>query len=104
LTALETNKKRPVTAKEAARRLGVSERTIRRLVATPRSQWIRDKAEEREAIRRYHDDDGHTWPETCEHFGLSIDTVRRRTYRARKERLDELSESDCQKTVESPLA
>ena len=86
MTALETEKKRTVTAREAARRLGVSERTIRRVVATPRPRWIQEMADEREAIRKYHDDDGHTWPETCEHFGVSVDTVRRRCYRARTER------------------
>lgn len=95
MTALETEKKRTVTAREAALRLGVSERTIRRVVATPRPKWIQEMADEREAIRKYHDDDHHTWPETCEHFGVSVDTVRRRCYRARKERRDEQSVSGC---------
>ena len=43
-------------------------------------------ATERESIRAFHDDAGHSWPETAEHFGLHVDTVKRRAYRARKER------------------
>ncbi len=39
-----------------------------------------------EEIRAYHDDEGHTWPQTAEHFNMSQGAVRQRCYRARKER------------------
>lgn len=103
MTALETTRKRRVTAREAAKALGISERTVRNLVATPRDQWLREKAEEREEIRRYHDEGGHSWPETGEHFGLSEDTVKRRAYRARKERAAEKHEDELRATVGEPL-
>lgn len=84
MTALVTDRKRPVTAKEAARRLEISERAVRNIAATPRAQWLQEKAEEREEIRRYHDDGGHSWPEPGAHFVLTEDTVKRRGNRARK--------------------
>jgi transposase len=86
------------TAKEAAALVGASERTARRWTSKPRDQWIKEKAEEREAIRRFHDDLGHSWPETAEHFKLSVPTVKERAYRARKERAAEERER-----VEPPL-
>ncbi|WP_033498802.1 hypothetical protein [Bifidobacterium coryneforme] len=103
MTARITNRKRPVTAKEAARRLGISERTVRNIAATPRAQWLREKAEEREEIRRYHDEGGHSWSETGAHFGLTQDTVKRRAYRARKERAAEKREAELLATMGEPL-
>lgn len=82
-------KKRPVTAAEAAHAYGVSERTIRRWASQERGEWIDEQATLRESVRAYHDDDGHSWPETAKHFGLSMDAVRKRCYRARKERAAE---------------
>lgn len=49
-------------------------------------------AEDREAIRAFHDDGGHSWPKTAEHFRLDVSTVKRRAYRARKERAQEAAE------------
>ncbi|WP_044088146.1 hypothetical protein [Bifidobacterium bombi] len=103
MTARITNRKRPVTAKEAAKRLGISERTVRNIAATPRSQWLQEKAEEREEIRRYHDEGGHSWPATGEHFGLAEDTVRKRAYQARKERAAERHEAELRATIGEPL-
>lgn len=88
MTAIEIAKRR-VTAKEAARVLGISERQVRYLVAQKREDWIDEQAATRESIRAYHDDDGHSWSETAEHFGLSVSCVRTRAYRARKERAAE---------------
>lgn len=73
------------TAKEAAKRAGTSERTAQRWTSRTRAEWLQQKAEEREAIRAYHDDEDHSWSETARHFRLSIDTVKQRAYRARKE-------------------
>ena len=87
---IETERpKRRVTAREGARITGLSERYIRQLVAQPRDEWLAEQAERREAIRAYHDDEGHTWEETAWHVGTSIYNVQKRAYRARKERAAE---------------
>lgn len=82
-----------LTAREAARRARTSERTARRWTSLPRDQWLADQAREREAIRAFHDDDGHSWPETADRFGVSVDTVKRRAYRAREERAADREEA-----------
>lgn len=79
-------KKRPWTAREAADIFGVNPRTIRSWNAMKREDWIDEQATLRESIRAYHDDEGHSWPQTAEHFGMSEGAVRQRAYRARKER------------------
>lgn len=98
-------RQRKYTAKEGAERTGVSERHVRRLVALPRDEWLAEKAAEREAIRAFHDDEGHSWPETAEHFGLHYDTVKRRAGRARKERAAERAEAErkSREASEPPL-
>lgn len=77
---------RRVTARQGAEMFGVSERHIRRLVALPRAEWLQKMADERETIRKFHDDEGHSWTQTAAHFGLHVETVKERAYRARKER------------------
>lgn len=86
--------KRKYTAKEGAARLGISERYVRQLVAQPRAEWIAEKAAEREEIRVFHDEEGHSWTQTAAHFGLHVDTVKRRAYTARKERAAERAEAE----------
>lgn len=78
-----------LTAKEAGRRAGTSERTARRWTSQTRQAWLHDKALEREQIRSYHDDEGHSWSETAKHFGVTQEAVKQRAYRARKERAAE---------------
>ena len=65
---------------------GLSIATIRRHTSLPRDEWLTKKAAEREAILIYHDDEGHSWTQTAQHFGLHVDTVRRRARRARRDR------------------
>lgn len=77
------------TAREAAKRAGLSVRTAQRWTSRPRAEWLAEQAAEREEIRAYHDDEGHTWEETAWHFGTSIYNVQKRAYRARKERAAE---------------
>lgn len=77
------------TAREAAEVVGSSVRTAQRWTAVPRGEWLRRMADEREAIRAFHDDERHSWPETAKHFGVAVDTVKRRAYRAREERMQE---------------
>lgn len=98
-------KKRKYTAKEGAARLGLSERYVRQLVAQPRDEWLAEKAAERESIRAFHDDEGHSWTQTAAHFGLHVDTVKRRAYNARKERAAEREEAErkAREASEPPL-
>ena len=78
-----------LTAREASKKTQLSLRTIQRWTSKSRADWIDEKAQEREEIRAYHDDLGYSWAETAAHFGLHYDTVKRRAYRARKERAEE---------------
>lgn len=76
---------------EMAQGTGLSEATIKRWTSRTREEWIQQKADEREEIRAFHDDQGHSWTETAARYRLDISTVKRRAYRARKERLAEES-------------
>lgn len=98
-------RQRKYTAKEGASRTGISERHVRRLVAQPRDEWLAEKAAEREAIRAFHDEEGHSWTQTAAHFGLHVDTVKRRAYNARKERAAERKEAErkAREANEPPL-
>ena len=89
MTIKTIRKKRPLSARKAAETYGVSIRTIQRWASQPREEWIDDQATTREAIRAYHDDDGHSWAATAEHFNMSTSAVRQRAYKARKERAAE---------------
>lgn len=80
------------TAKEVARRVGTSARTAQRWTSRTREEWIQQKADEREEIRAFHDEQGHSWTETAARYRLDISTVKRRAYRARKERAQEEAE------------
>lgn len=82
-------KKRPLPARQLAEMYDVTPRTIMRWAAQTRADWIDEQAAGREAIRAYHDDDGHSWTQTAKHFHLSLSTVKERAYRARKERAAE---------------
>lgn len=87
-----------LTAKEAARRAKTSTRTAQRWTSRPREEWRAEQAALREQTRVYHDEEGNSWPETARYFGVTVDAVKRRAYRARKERAEE------QRTkVEPPL-
>ena len=76
---------------ELAARTGLSQRTIARHTSRTRAEWLRETAAQRQEIRAYHDDQGHSWTETARHFGLAVSTVKARAYRARKE-LDQAPE------------
>lgn len=89
MTTYERIDRKGRTVRDLAEKTGLSRATIARHTSISRDEWIQQKAEEREEIRRYHDDEGHSWPETAERFKLSYDTVKRRAYRARKDRAAE---------------
>lgn len=80
------------TIKEAAEITGLSPRSVRRWTSRTRAEWLQEMADEREAIRAFHDEDGHSWTETAKHFRLDVSTVKRRAYRAREERKQEIAE------------
>lgn len=103
MTRATLRQKRPISAREAAELFDVNPRTIRSWNAVKREDWIDEQAALREAVRAYHDDDGHTWPQTAEHFGMSQDAVRSRCYRARKERAAEAAEASRHLPGEVPL-
>ena len=44
-----------------------------------------------EEIRAFHGDQGHSWTETAARYRLGISTVKRRAYRAPRERATEQS-------------
>lgn len=75
--------------RDLSERTGLSPATIARHTSRSRDEWIQQKADEREAIRAFHDEGGHSWPQTAKHFRLDVSTVKRRAYRARKERAQE---------------
>ena len=80
------------TLTELAEKTGLSRRTIARHTSRSRAEWLAQKAAQREAIRAYHDEGGHSWTQTAKHFGLDYSTVKQRAYRARKERAAEQEE------------
>ncbi len=78
--------------REPSQRPGLSKATIARHTSRTRTEWLQELAAEREAIRTFHDDGGHSWPQTAKHFRLDIATVNHRTYRARKERAQQTAD------------
>lgn len=78
---------------EMSQGTGLSEATIKRWTSRNRAEWIQQKADEREEIRAFHDEQGHSWTETAAKYRLDVSTVKRRAYRARKERAAEQSQS-----------
>lgn len=91
------------TAREVAKRMGTSARTAQRWTSRSRSEWLQQKADEREEIRAYHDEQGHSWAETATRFRLDVSTVKRRAYRARKERAQEESRNGVPISSDSPV-
>lgn len=92
MTYKTIRKKRPLPARVVAEMYGVSIRTVKSWNSQTREDWIDEQAATREAVRAYHDDEGHTWSQTAEHFNMSQGAVRQRCYRARKERAAEAEE------------
>lgn len=86
MTTYERIDRKGMSVRELSERTGLSRATISRHTSRSRAEYIADMAAEREQIRAFHDDEGHSWSQTAKHFGLTVDTVKRRAYRARKER------------------
>ena len=80
------------TISDLVQRTGLNKATIARHTSRTRAEWLQEVAEEREAIRAFHDDEGHSWTEAAKHFRLDVSTVKRRAYRARQERAQEAAD------------
>lgn len=74
------------TMRDKAAAEGVSLRTIQRREGVDRETWLRWMAEDREEIRRMHDEEGRTWDDIAGYCGLTVSTVRQRAYRARRDK------------------
>jgi DeoR/GlpR family transcriptional regulator of sugar metabolism len=66
----EIPQRRKITAKQAAARLGASERTIRRITAEPRSDYLR-RVQERGAQILTWREEGVKWKDIGERLGIS---------------------------------
>lgn len=82
-----------LTAKQAAQRAGMSVRSAQRWTSRTRDEYIADMAAEREAIRAYHDDEGHSLTVTAKHFKVSVSAIKQRVSRARRERAADAEEA-----------
>ncbi|MBD8057251.1 helix-turn-helix domain-containing protein [Rhodococcus ruber] len=75
--------RRKITAREAAEQFGVSERTIRRLVAEPRAEFEARAAERRNRAVAMREA-GATYQEIADDLGITTGTVGTILRRARK--------------------
>lgn len=89
MTTYKRIDRKGLSVRELSERTGLSRATIARHTSRNRAEWIAQKAAEREEIRAYHDDEGHSWSQTAAHFDLAYETVKQRAYRARRERKEE---------------
>lgn len=98
MAALE-QRKRKMTAKDAARLLGRSERSVRDLVAQPRAEWLAEQAQRRLAIlETYEASEETTWEDVGRRFGIDRMTAYQLGSRARRER-----EAAEREKIEPPL-
>lgn len=89
MSGAQAKKRRSITARELAERLGSSERTARRLVAEPRDEFL-DRAEVRRRQASELRAQGLKYREIAETMEISIGTVGRLLHDAR--RIDEQRE------------
>ncbi|WP_116413168.1 replication protein RepB [Subtercola boreus] len=75
--------RRKITAKEAAERLGSSERTIRRIAAEPRLSYEAARKARGEQILRWRED-GLLWREIAERLNVSINAAQKAGEYAKK--------------------
>lgn len=74
MSGAQAKKRRAITARELAERLGSSERTARRLVAEPRNEFLdRAKLRRRRAVELRNQ--GMKYREIAEEMGISTGTV-----------------------------
>ncbi|RQO41146.1 replication protein RepB [Rhodococcus sp. KBW08] len=83
MTGAQAKKRRAITARELAARLGSSERTARRLVAEPRQEFL-NRAKARRARAVELRDQGMKYREIAEEMGISTGTVGRLLHDAKR--------------------
>lgn len=79
----ERAQRRKMTAKEAAARLGVSERTVQRIAAEPREEFLARAAARREQAATLRAQ-GLSYKRVAEEMGCSIGAVSRLLHDARR--------------------
>jgi len=88
MTIPTTRKRRPVTAKVAAARLGISERTVQRYVAEERSDYENTAANRRATAGRMRSE-GATWEEIAAAVDGSVWSARALVRRHQQEQEQE---------------
>ncbi|MFC6257208.1 MULTISPECIES: sigma factor-like helix-turn-helix DNA-binding protein [Kocuria] len=78
----EIQQRRKTTAKELAKRLGCSERTVRRIAAEPRTEFLA-RAAERRARALALRESGMTYKQIAAEMGESVGSVGRLIHSAR---------------------
>lgn len=82
----ERPQRRKITAKEAAQRFGISERSVRRIVAEPREEYLARAAVLREQVLHLREVEKLPYKEISERLGVPASSARRITTEARKQR------------------
>lgn len=80
--------RRSVPAKELAHKFGVSERTVRRLIAEPREELLARAAAHRAEALRLREVEGLPYAQIAEQMGIPLGTAKRLVHTARKQRTE----------------
>lgn len=83
---------RKVSAKEMAEKLGVSRRTIQRMIAEPREEYLRRVRERADEALRLREEEGLKWREIGERVGTNHSGAYQLAQRAKQRREAEKSE------------
>lgn len=81
--------RRSVPAKELARQFGVSERTVRRLIAEPINERLARAAAHRAEALQLREVEGLPYAQIAEQMGVPLGTAKRLVHTARKRRDEE---------------
>lgn len=73
----ERPQRRKITAKEAANKFGISERSVRRIVAEPREEWLARAAQKRDEVIRLREIEKLPYKVIAEQVGVPSGTARR---------------------------
>ncbi|WP_116116395.1 helix-turn-helix domain-containing protein [Austwickia chelonae] len=79
----ELPQRRSITAKEAAKRFGISERSIRRIIAEPREEYL-TRAARRRAEALSLREQGLPYSKIAEQIGCPLGTAKRLVHDARR--------------------
>lgn len=84
--AAERPQRREVTTKEAAQRFGTSERSVRRIVAEPRGEYLARAANLRAEVIHLREVEKLSYKEISEQLGIPASSARRIITEVRKQR------------------